>query len=166
MPCHVDPPTAAERAAASKYFEKTVNLFDRLTHRNDILREAVLDPEYPGTSKLIKAATDDFDKDFADAERWASRGSFASPDHKYMVKATDAYAEFLGLVNILNGDTKLTVKERKAIEKRQVEHRIEDLKRLARVAIDKWDMELLQKVVGASPNFPLEPQLGFDPDSM
>jgi hypothetical protein len=167
-PCHVDPPSPQERRLASEYFDETVQLFDDLTHRNDVLREAVLEPDSIaiGTSKLLKMATDDFSPRFKAIEFKGNRASYASPDHKYMAKAVDAYTEFLSLVSILAGEKTLTAKERKRIEKVQREHRVEDLKRLAKVAIDKWDMDLLKTITSATADKPLEPQLGFDPDSL
>ena len=167
-PCHVDPPSPQERRLASEYFDETVELFNDLTHRNDVLREAVLEPDSIaiGTSKLLKMATDDFSPRFKAIEFKGNRASYASPDHKYMAKAVDAYTEFLSLVQILAGEKTLTTKERKRVKRVQRAHRVEDLKRLAKVAIDKWGMGLLKKVTSASADKPLQAQLGFDPDSV
>ena len=63
---HVDPPSAKERALADEYFEKSVALFDTLTHRNDVLREAVLNPYAIEMPVLLKAVKDDFPKQIAD----------------------------------------------------------------------------------------------------
>lgn len=52
----------------------------------------------------------------------------------------------------------------KEIERRQVAHRKEDLKRLERTFIAKKDTERLALVWKANPKKPLTEQLGFDPD--
>lgn len=52
----------------------------------------------------------------------------------------------------------------KEIQRRQVAHREEDLKRLEETFIKKKDHERLALVWKAKPAKPLEPQLGFDPD--
>lgn len=165
MPCHVDPPTASELKFADDTFRESVALFDALTHRNDVLREALLNPEAVPQATLLKAVKDDFKPQLDALNKRANRG-FVRPDSKYLNKAVDAYGEFAGLVNALTGTIVLTKKERKKIEETQTAHRVEDLKRLAKVAIDNWDMDLLKKVTSADKTKPLEPQLGFDPDSM
>lgn len=53
----------------------------------------------------------------------------------------------------------------KEIQRRQTAHRKEDLKRLEQVFIKNKDTERLALVWAAKPTKPLEPQLGFDPDS-
>jgi hypothetical protein len=165
-PCHVDPPSRQERHLASVYFEDTVALFNDLTHRNDLLREAVLEPKSVSIKGLLKNATDDFKPRFDALRQKGVQAQYASPDHKYMGKAVDAYSEFQRLVRILTGDEEATPEDLAAIDAAQRAHRVEDLKRLAKVAIDKWDMDLLKKVTSASADKPLEPQLGFDPDSL
>lgn len=51
------------------------------------------------------------------------------------------------------------------IAEKQIEHRKEDLKRLEKTFREKKDAERLGKTMLADPQFPLEPQLGFDPDA-
>jgi hypothetical protein len=165
MPCHVDPPTSTELKFADDVFKDSVALFDDLTHTNDVLREAVLHPETMTPQMMLKHGLDTYKARFDDLSK-RSRRSFVTPNQKYIQKAGNAYAEFLSLIEVLVGSTKLTKKERARIEASQTEHRVEDLKRLAKVAIDNWDMDLLKKITSADKTKPLEPQLGFDPDSM
>jgi len=49
---------------------------------------------------------------------------------------------------------------------RQLEHRTQDMARLARYFIDFFDFEEASRVLLLDPNKPLEPQLGYDPDSI
>lgn len=58
--------------------------------------------------------------------------------------------------------------EVEAVLERQVEHRKADLDRLIRTLTDTEDIDYdrLRNVLDADPTRPLEPQLGFDPDSI
>lgn len=163
MPCHVDPPSPQELRLADEYFTKSVALFDDLTHRNDVIREWLLNPTVETGKSVLKAVKGDLKSKFKELERLANQSTYASPNHKYYEKAQSAHAEFLWLtsldVSALAGD------EREHIENVQTEHRKADLKRLAATFVEKWDMESLKKVIDADPTKPLEPQLGFDPDA-
>lgn len=53
----------------------------------------------------------------------------------------------------------------KMVEAEQIKHRKEDLKRLEKTFRKTKDAERLGKVMLADPNKPLEPQLGFNPDT-
>lgn len=115
MPCHYDPGpddlarsrADAERRLGNRLTKLTKDL-DKLTHENDILREAVLA---------------------------AAEAGFDIPPASLSL-----------------------------IEKEQIAHRKEDLKRLEKTFKESKDAQRLGLVVLADPTKPLEPQLGFDPD--
>jgi len=68
------------------------------------------------------------------------------------------------IIRVLDGGS-LTDDEVLGIRNAQTAHRHEDIRRLRQVFATAQDWERLQKVLNADPTRPLEPQLGFDPDS-
>jgi hypothetical protein len=70
------------------------------------------------------------------------------------------------VIAFVEGDTpEVPQKLLNLIKRRQTAHRKEDLERLEKTFIASKDTERLAKVWAASPKRPLEPQLGFNPDS-
>ena len=78
------------------------------------------------------------------------------------------------VINLDQGG-KLTATELRMVKRNQTAHRKEDLDRLEKTlreaitkgATDSGNVyEMLGRVVVADPSQPLEPQLGFDPDSL
>ena len=69
------------------------------------------------------------------------------------------------------GKTRFPTELWEEIEKEQVEYRKDDLARLARLNVHRrsyskkpYPKNFKKLVAAADPNFPLEPQLGFNPD--
>lgn len=68
------------------------------------------------------------------------------------------------IIRLVDGG-RLSDDEILGIRNAQTAHRCEDLKRLRDACVMADDWERLRKVLNADPSKPLEPQLGFDPDS-
>jgi len=169
MPCRYDPTEAEIEAAREKKFALQTKpmreALDRLTHENDVLREALLALR-PYT--LVKTLSGIIKK--VDDDQWSN---IFDEERDQIVGAFEAYLEELGIPSDVWDK----------IQEDQVEHRKEDLRRLEKTFNDKladlyksgrrWDgfkeerntlFDRLRKVEEADPDKPLAPQLGFDPD--
>lgn len=90
------------------------------------------------------------------------------PDDTKIIQATQKAvreyrtADKLYIKIAAGGD--LTDHQRTQVQKKQVSHREEDLRRLMKTFGVMGDRAKLQVVIVADPNLPLDPQLGFSPD--
>lgn len=138
-------------------------LGDLLTHELDKIREAFLSgdtPDFSGYDEnwmhVLKRAR----AGYSHERSGPSEGVLT--DAKLLAQVEELAAEYVFLRAAWRTDQGQSVKA--AISRAQVEHRKEDLKRLAHTFIDSEDAVRLRKVLETDPAYPLQPQLGFDPD--
>lgn len=160
MPCGMQ----SIRVNRTETNKDLLQIGDELTHRLDLVRES-----------LLAGATPDFS---ANDAKWAETIEEARHAHDFEISGpthgtlTDEAVlnEVISLFDeylkykTLYSEGKITKSVLKKIERDQVKHRKEDLKRLAHEFIESGHHAGLDKVLNADPTKPLEGQLGFDPD--
>lgn len=92
----------------------------------------------------------------AAAIKWRSKADQLTAENDLLREA---------IIGLVDEGTPPSPKVMKLIEKNQITHRKEDLKRLEKTFRAAKDAERLGKTMLADPTKPLEPQLGFDPDA-
>lgn len=161
MPCNSDYmlPTASEQAAVNEFNQKLKAFLDNLTHDLDRIREWILEG-MPKNHALVAKATMDRRGYALDLVREHSRLYMPNPLPKELMRLADEHEEYRQ--KIASGKSFATAR----IERRQIKHRKQDLDRLLKTFADGGINKkvLIEKVLAADPAYPLESQLGFDPD--
>lgn len=159
MPCTM--PTI--RFNRTKQNAELKKLGDLLTHELDKIREAFLSGDTPDFSAydenwmhVLKEARTRYSLEHSGP----SEGVLT--DAKLLAQVEELAGEYVFLRNAWRIDRGRMVMA--AISRVQMEHRKEDLKRLAHTFINSEDEVRLRKVLETDPAYPLQPQLGFDPD--
>lgn len=138
-------------------------LGDLLTHELDKIREAFLSddtPDFSGYDENWMHVLKNARAGYSQENSGPSEGVLT--DAKLLAQVEELAAEYVFLRAAWRTDRGQSAKA--TIRRIQVEHRKEDLKRLAHTFIDSEDEVRLRKVLEADPAYPLQPQLGFDPD--
>ena len=159
MPCTM--PTI--RFNRTKQNAELKKLGDLLTHELDKIREAFLSgdtPDFSGYDENWMHVLKNARAGYSQENSGPSEGVLT--DAKLLAQVEELAAEYVFLRAAWRTDRGQSVKA--TIRRIQVEHRKEDLKRLAHTFIDSEDEVRLRKVLEADPAYPLQPQLGFDPD--
>lgn len=164
MPCRSEymEPTYQEREKERKLRKDFETLGNQATYGADVLREYLLGNL---TEKdILMWVNRDFTSTYDDlCERNAK--SYVKVPTETAAKVhvlIKEYQQLDGLATRMEAPTK---KQLAKIEKDQITHREEDLKRLMKTFADKGDRVRLRKVLDADNTKPLEPQLGFSPDA-
>jgi hypothetical protein len=147
----------------TKENNELIKIGDLLTHQLDIIREDILAGGIP--SYTIDEV--DIESKLTRITRLRSSDlsgptSGTTLDYKLYVQVTELFYQYQMLKNCFLSGTLSDIYG--VVLTLQIEHRKEDLKRLATTFIDSGDQERLAKVASADPTQPLADQLGFDPD--
>lgn len=159
MPCTM--PTI--RVNRSKENAELVKIGDLLTHQLDMIREDILTggiPSYTIDEVDIANKLTRFTRLRSSEVSGPTTG--IALDYKLYTQVKELFYQYQMLKNCFISGTLSDIYD--VILLLQIEHRKEDLKRLALTFIDSGDQERLAKVASADPTQPLADQLGFDPD--
>lgn len=171
MPCRMDVPEFGPiRTPNRPNLKKFIALGDKATYSADVVREYLLTGT--GLEPLEDHVGESFDFTHAlsklEADLTRDSNLQLMPDDTKIIQATQKAvreyrtADKLYIKIAAGGD--LTDHQRTQVQKKQVSHREEDLRRLMKTFGVMGDRAKLQVVIVADPNLPLDPQLGFSPD--
>ena len=167
MPCRCDDYDTYQDdradAARSAWRTNAKQVADAATHAGDLLREHILG----NGDNLAAAIRKDVDKLAAESDNAHSRlrGVDTADDARLMRLVEKLVNEYRRLLRLAVSPTTIPADELAAITRDQIAHRRADLDRLLKVFGATANRAMLTTVLAADPALPLEPQLGFDPDS-
>jgi len=151
MPCRVDP----VRVNRTEDNRKILEYLDKLTHGLDISRENILRGDAPYFHPYTEYLRDN---------PYFSPDNFWEEGVPLDTVALDHLNDLLGEYEEYDEAAKDNSYDMDAIEKRQIAHRKEDIKRLRKTLVENGDEDSLAKTLNIDYSKPLYPQLGFDPD--
>lgn len=165
MPCsseHMEP-TPGELRETARVRELVENLADRLTHANDVLREYLLGNKTE--KEILPFISYDAERRYVELRKQNDK-LYVKVDAGEMAKTNELVDRYIQLNSLATRMEPPTKKQLAQIEKEQVAHRDEDIRRILRTAASADDRELMRKALSCDVNSPLAPQLGFDPDEV
>lgn len=182
MPCNSDymEPTASEVRSLSEKAMAVKEVADQMVFAADVLRDVLIDSK--GKLTKEKRAIHGFvlgkylgEYDFvishgaevreAIKKEYAYRMGHDNVERVY-IRARSEYEVVIELARRLVAGDKIYAKEYKDIEKTQIIHRKGDITRLIQVFARKQDFKMVAKLATVDFTLPLEPQIGFEPDSI
>lgn len=156
MPCHVDPPTEGERSSARKASTARASFH---MHMADMLREALLArPQNRSEVERLVTLGDLGSKRLPHVNPYGDSKALRDQRLEHAAEYDRAYEAAQA---VLAGKRF----KRKQIEADQIRHREEDVKRLIKTFTDQGKYGMILPLLSVDFEKPLEPQLGYDPDS-